>query len=98
MDRHIYLYSLDYGRLLEMADHDAAFKNIYEGDRLPERGGGNWERMFVQDRARSLLERVPSLKMVLEHITTQEAAEFVLKLKEEERQRAEDEARKRAEA
>ncbi|MDB4987472.1 MAG: sle [Myxococcaceae bacterium] len=38
----------DYGRLLKMVDHDKAFREIYEGDRLPERGGGNWERMFVQ--------------------------------------------------
>lgn len=38
----------DYGRLLQMADHDKAFQEIYQGDRLPERGGGNWERIFAQ--------------------------------------------------
>ena len=38
----------DYGRLLQMVDHDKAFQEIHQSDRLPERGGGNWERMFVQ--------------------------------------------------
>lgn len=38
----------DYGRLLHLVDHDKAFQEIYQGDRLPERGGGNWERIFVQ--------------------------------------------------
>jgi len=38
----------DYGKLLHMVDHDKSFQNIYEGDRLPERGGGNWEKIFVQ--------------------------------------------------
>ncbi|GAB2890507.1 hypothetical protein GCM10027093_26930 [Paraburkholderia jirisanensis] len=38
----------DYGRLLNLVDHDKAFQQIYQGDRLPARGGGNWERMFVQ--------------------------------------------------
>lgn len=38
----------DYGKLLHMVDHDKSFQNIYQGDRLPERGGGNWEKMFVQ--------------------------------------------------
>ncbi|MEO0330040.1 MAG: DUF6039 family protein, partial [Pseudomonadota bacterium] len=38
----------DYGQLLEMVDHDEAFQKIYQDDRLPQRGGGNWERMFVQ--------------------------------------------------
>lgn len=38
----------DYGRLLHLVDHDKAFQEIYQGDRLPKRGGGNWERIFVQ--------------------------------------------------
>lgn len=38
----------DYSLLLNMVDHDKAFREIYHGDRLPQRGGGNWERMFVQ--------------------------------------------------
>lgn len=38
----------EYGKLLQMVDHDKTFQEIYQGDRLPERGGGNWERMFVQ--------------------------------------------------
>ncbi|MDR6502206.1 hypothetical protein J2785_005386 [Burkholderia ambifaria] len=38
----------DYGRLLDLVDHDKAFQDIYQEDRLPERGGGNWERIFVQ--------------------------------------------------
>jgi hypothetical protein len=38
----------DYRLLLDMVDHDKDFQAIYEGDRLPERGGGNWEKMFRQ--------------------------------------------------
>lgn len=38
----------DYSQLLNMVDHDKAFRDIYHSDRLPQRGGGNWERMFVQ--------------------------------------------------
>jgi hypothetical protein len=38
----------DYGRLLQMVDHDKVFQEIYQRDRLPERGGGNWERIFLQ--------------------------------------------------
>jgi hypothetical protein len=37
-----------YRKLLRLVDHDELFRNIYEGDRLPERGGGNWEKMFQQ--------------------------------------------------
>jgi dihydroorotase len=36
------------------------------------------ERIFVQTRLPELLERASSLKVVLEHMTTKEAAEFVL--------------------
>ncbi|MCQ6552218.1 DUF6039 family protein [Streptomyces sp. C10-9-1] len=45
----------DYARLLEMVDHNAEFQQVASGDRMPERGGGNWERMFVQG---SFQERV----------------------------------------
>src|ERR1700712_100918 len=45
----------DYGLLINMANNDEEFRHIYEDDRLPERGGGNWERMFVQS---SFRERV----------------------------------------
>lgn len=38
----------DYGRLLEMVEHDTEFQEIAQGDRLTERGGGNWERMFTE--------------------------------------------------
>lgn len=37
----------EYGKLLEMVDHDEEFQDISIVDRLPERGHGNWERMFV---------------------------------------------------
>lgn len=36
-----------YSRLLEMVDHDAAFQDISQRDRLPKKGGGNWEKMFI---------------------------------------------------
>ncbi|WP_332442969.1 DUF6039 family protein [Burkholderia ubonensis] len=38
----------DYGRLLDLVDHDKAFQDIYQEDRLPERGGGDWARICVQ--------------------------------------------------
>lgn len=56
----------DYGRLLHLVDHDKAFQEIYQGDRLPERGGGNWERIFAQG---SFQERV----MVPQHGFAREA-------------------------
>jgi hypothetical protein len=38
----------DYQRLLDMVDHDAEWQEVSLSDRLPEKGGGNWERMFVE--------------------------------------------------
>ncbi|WP_059006319.1 DUF6039 family protein [Streptomyces specialis] len=38
----------DYGRLLEMVDHSQRWQEVSQGDRLPTKGGGNWERMFVE--------------------------------------------------
>ena len=35
------------------------------------------ERVFIEKRLAPLLERVPDLKVVMEHITTKDAAEFV---------------------
>jgi hypothetical protein len=37
----------DYQRLLSMVDHDREYQDISTLDRLPDRGGGNWERMFT---------------------------------------------------
>lgn len=42
----------DYQRLLDMVDHDAEMHEVSMADRLPEKGGGNWERMFVQGSLR----------------------------------------------
>ncbi|MFB9205743.1 DUF6039 family protein [Nonomuraea spiralis] len=36
-----------YSKLIEMVDHDEAFQQISLKDRLPKKGGGNWEKMFV---------------------------------------------------
>ncbi|MBO3744817.1 hypothetical protein J5X84_01965 [Streptosporangiaceae bacterium NEAU-GS5] len=36
-----------YSRLIEMVDHDADFQDISQRDRLPKKGGGNWEKMFL---------------------------------------------------
>jgi hypothetical protein len=38
----------DYARLLDMVDHDAKWQEIADMDRLPARGGGGWERIFVE--------------------------------------------------
>lgn len=66
----------DYTRLLQMVDHDKAFQEIYQGDRLPERGGGNWERIFVQG---SFCEQVmlPQHGFAREHLDELEPDRFV---------------------
>lgn len=38
----------DYQRLLHMVDHSQKWREVSQGDRLPAKGGGNWERMFVE--------------------------------------------------
>jgi hypothetical protein len=38
----------DYARLLEMVDHNERWRQVSQMDRLPTKGGGNWERMFVE--------------------------------------------------
>ncbi|OLR94817.1 DUF6039 family protein [Actinokineospora bangkokensis] len=45
----------DYAILLNMVDHDLEFRHISDHDRLPTKGGGNWDRMFLH---RSLHEDV----------------------------------------
>lgn len=45
----------DYRILLNMVDHDLEFRRISDEDRLPHKGGGNWDRMFTP---RSLHEDV----------------------------------------
>lgn len=37
----------DYQRLLQLVDRDRDYQDISTQDRLPTRGGGNWERMFT---------------------------------------------------
>jgi hypothetical protein len=66
----------DYGRLLQMVDHDKAFQDIYQGDRLPERGGGNWERMFVQGSFRETV-MVPQHGFAKEAMDELEPGRFV---------------------
>jgi hypothetical protein len=41
-----------YQQILEMVDHDDELQDISTGDRLAEKGGGNWERMFLQGTLR----------------------------------------------
>jgi hypothetical protein len=38
----------DYQRLLHMVDHSQKWQEVSHGDRLPAKGGGNWERMFLE--------------------------------------------------
>lgn len=45
----------DYSQLLDMVDDDEEFRDISLLDRLPEKGHGNWERMFVEG---SMVEQV----------------------------------------
>lgn len=48
-------YPNDYRKLLDMVDHDDELRDITMVDRLPEKGHGNWERIFVEG---SMHERV----------------------------------------
>jgi hypothetical protein len=66
----------DYGQILQMVDHDKAFQEIYQDDRLPERGGGNWERMFVQSSFRENV-MVPQHGFAKEAIDELELGRFV---------------------
>nr|ASV46887.1 hypothetical protein [uncultured bacterium] len=66
----------DYGRLLHMVDHDKAFQEIYQGNRLPERGGGNWERIFVQGSFRENV-MVPQHGFAKESMDELEPGRFV---------------------
>jgi len=38
----------DYRRMLDMVDHSQKWAEVSADDRLPTKGGGNWERMFVE--------------------------------------------------
>ncbi len=52
----IHMKSLDaYKKLLHMVDHDERFQGISLVDRLPEKGHGNWERIFAES---SMRERI----------------------------------------
>ncbi|MEV0593896.1 DUF6039 family protein [Nonomuraea cavernae] len=44
-----------YSKLLDMVDHDEAFQQISLKDRLPKKGGGNWEKMFVYGSLRETI-------------------------------------------
>ena len=66
----------DYGRLLQMVDHDKTFQKIYQDDRLTERGSGNWERMFAQGSFRENV-LVPQHGFALESADELEPGRFV---------------------
>jgi hypothetical protein len=38
----------DYGRLLDRVDHDRKWREVADVDRLPTKGHGGWERIFVE--------------------------------------------------
>ncbi|MEU8891955.1 DUF6039 family protein [Streptomyces sp. NPDC048442] len=38
----------DYARMLDMVDHSDTWRDVSQRNRLPRKGGGNWERMFVE--------------------------------------------------
>ncbi|MGW4463797.1 DUF6039 family protein [Micromonospora sp. NPDC004704] len=66
----------DYRILLNMVDRDLEFRRISDEDRLPHKGGGNWDRMFIH---RSLHEDVlvPQHGMAEEGDDHEEPATFV---------------------
>ncbi|WP_155372895.1 DUF6039 family protein [Catellatospora vulcania] len=45
----------DYQRMLEMVDHSKRWRDVATKDRLPSRGGGNWERIFVEGSMRETI-------------------------------------------
>ncbi|SHG23412.1 hypothetical protein SAMN05443575_1759 [Jatrophihabitans endophyticus] len=52
----IHMRSADaYKKLLHMVDHDEKFQDISIRDRLPEKGHGNWEKIFIES---SMQERI----------------------------------------
>jgi hypothetical protein len=69
----------EYGKVLHMVDHDEMFQEISLVDRLPEKGHGNWERMYVES---SMRERflVPQHGFSFHHkdsVTEEERANYV---------------------
>ncbi|HEY7143736.1 MAG TPA: DUF6039 family protein [Streptosporangiaceae bacterium] len=54
----------DYRQILEMVDHDTDYQDISLIDRLPEKGHGNWERIFIDA---SMQERVLVPQHGLDH-------------------------------
>lgn len=72
----------EYSKLLHMVDHDEAFQDISIVDRLPEKGHGNWERMFVRGTLRERI-LVPQHGLHLSHdedeevLDQDEAANFM---------------------
>lgn len=69
----------EYQKLLEMVDHDEEFQDISVVDRLPEKGHGNWEKIFAES---SMHERILCPQHGLQHHhdepqDPQEAANFV---------------------
>jgi hypothetical protein len=61
----------DYGALLDMVDHDKKWQEIADMDRLPTKGGGGWERMFIEQ---SIQETVMCPQHGLGHGEPDEAA------------------------
>lgn len=45
----------DYSRLLDMVDHDKKWREVADLDRLPSKGGGGWERMFIEGSIRETI-------------------------------------------
>lgn len=45
----------DYRRMLEMVDRSREWRDVSTRDRLPTKGGGNWERMFVEGSMRETI-------------------------------------------
>ncbi|WP_433498387.1 DUF6039 family protein [Sphaerimonospora sp. CA-214678] len=45
----------DYRRLLDMVDHDAKWRAAADMDRLPAKGGGGWDRLFVEGSIRETI-------------------------------------------
>lgn len=62
----------EYQKLLHMVDHDDEFQGISAVDRLPEKGHGNWERIFVDG---SMKERILVPQHGLEHAHDEDSTE-----------------------
>jgi hypothetical protein len=66
----------DYAGFIRMADHDQGVRKVVEENRLPQKGGGNWERIFEEGSFRETV-MIPQHGIVRVEATAELAGLFV---------------------